>query len=78
MATPTQKNPEIEKFLSEITGDSRVDAIKEDRCIKAPVGCGGPAVWFKDEISATEYRISGLCQKCQDKVFGIGDDESSS
>jgi hypothetical protein len=24
---------------------------------------------FKDEISRREYRISGLCQKCQDMIF---------
>jgi len=25
---------------------------------------------FKDEISITEYSISGLCQTCQDEIFG--------
>jgi len=25
---------------------------------------------FKDELSRKEYKISGLCQKCQDKTFG--------
>lgn len=25
---------------------------------------------FKDELSRREFRISGLCQKCQDKTFG--------
>lgn len=25
---------------------------------------------FKDESSRGEYKISGLCQKCQDEVFG--------
>ena len=25
---------------------------------------------FKDEISKKEFKISGLCQKCQDKTFG--------
>ena len=24
---------------------------------------------FKDELSVREYHISGLCQKCQDKIF---------
>jgi len=24
---------------------------------------------FRDENSRTEYKISGLCQKCQDEVF---------
>lgn len=24
---------------------------------------------FKDELSAREYSISGMCQQCQDKTF---------
>ncbi len=26
---------------------------------------------FKDELSRREYKISGLCQSCQDDIFGI-------
>ena len=26
---------------------------------------------FKDSLSLREYKISGLCQTCQDKIFGI-------
>ena len=25
---------------------------------------------FRNEISKKEFQISGLCQKCQDKMFG--------
>ena len=25
---------------------------------------------FKDELSIKEYMLSGMCQKCQDKIFG--------
>ncbi len=25
---------------------------------------------FRDPLSAKEYKISGLCQKCQDVTFG--------
>lgn len=25
---------------------------------------------FRDELSRKEYLISGLCQECQDKMFG--------
>jgi hypothetical protein len=31
------------------------------------------AFMFRDESSAREYRISGMCQACQDSVFGTGD-----
>ena len=33
------------------------------------VSCGEPAVEFRDDKSAVEWRITGLCQKCQDEVF---------
>lgn len=25
---------------------------------------------FRNDVSKKEYRISGLCQKCQDEMFG--------
>lgn len=37
-----------------------------------PWGSGPPKeglFLFKDSLSAQEYRISGLCQTCQDKTF---------
>lgn len=32
--------------------------------------CGLPITDFRNEISRREFRISGMCQKCQDSVFG--------
>jgi predicted RNA-binding Zn-ribbon protein involved in translation (DUF1610 family) len=29
---------------------------------------------FRDQASAREYMISGLCQKCQDQIFNSDDD----
>ena len=26
---------------------------------------------FRDGLSIKEFKISGLCQKCQDKTFGV-------
>ena len=31
--------------------------------------CGEPVLSFKDELSLTEYEISGICQNCQDELF---------
>jgi len=45
-----------------------VDAAKAGKC---PF-CGkvvDPAS-FRDELSRREYKISGICQPCQDKTFG--------
>lgn len=41
------------------------DVLKIRKC----ASCYEDATEFKDEISAKEYNISGLCQKCQDKYF---------
>ena len=28
---------------------------------------------FRDELSLKEYKISGMCQDCQDSFFGVED-----
>jgi len=38
-------------------------------------GCGGEIIGFRDRLSAKEFRISGLCQVCQDGVFGVKDED---
>jgi len=68
MAVPTSKRPAIAGLLNKMS--NRSEAIYSDRCIDKPIGCGGPAIEFRDVLSRKEYRISGLCQKCQDKFFG--------
>jgi len=70
MATPSEKSPGMEKFLEDFFG--RTTAITNDRCIPPPGGCGkdAPPESFRSELTAREYTISGLCQTCQDEVFG--------
>jgi hypothetical protein len=70
---PSPKSPELEEFLERNFG--RSTAIRGGKCVPAPVGCGGDATKFRDALSAREYSISGLCQACQDKVFGSGEDD---
>jgi hypothetical protein len=64
------KSPEMENFLNELSlalyGRSRSLAKAGKGC----VSCGKPANTFKDERSRKEYNISGLCQDCQDQIFG--------
>lgn len=58
-------------------GDLVASAVAEERCLKAPVGCGNPLVSedgaarvFWDESEAARYekewQTSGLCPDCQD------------
>ena len=68
MTEPSAKSNGTEDFLESVSG--RTTAIKADRCVPAPIGCGNPVAEFRDKLSYKEYTISGLCQKCQDGVFG--------
>lgn len=65
---PSKKTGPIEDFLEKMAG--RTTAIKSNRCIPEPIGCGriiDPENW--DTLTVKEYTISGLCQQCQNRVF---------
>lgn len=48
-------------------------------CASPPIGCGQKAMAFRDEISAREYKITSLCQHCQDRIFAeMAEDEEAS
>jgi hypothetical protein len=64
----TIKRP-VDKILPHA---GRVEAIDAKRCVNPPFGCGKPIGPFRDALSEKEAQISGLCQDCQDKVFGGG------
>ena len=47
-------------------------AVEDVKAGKCPF-CGSTKIKpedFKDALSLKEYRISGLCQRCQDEMFG--------
>ena len=46
------------------------ECVKIGVCISPPFGCGGIAKCFRDALSVKEYKIGGMCQKCQNFVFG--------
>ncbi len=68
MSKPAPKAPELEKLLEGFSG--RTTAIEADRCVASPIGCGKTVGDFRDDLSEGEYRLSGLCQTCQDSLFG--------
>ena len=55
-----------EEMAFKLFGRSRTLAIAGNGCVK----CGEGAADFTDELSRKEYGISGLCQCCQDGIFG--------
>ena len=67
---PTPKSPEISDFINSLlTINTREFAITEGLCAT----CKATDIEissFTDDLSVKEYQISGMCQKCQDSVFG--------
>ena len=62
-----------EEMAYKLFGRSKVLAVAGGQCVK----CGSSVVLskdggldFRDELSEREYSISGLCQTCQDGIFG--------
>ena len=64
------KSPEMEAYLNTIIPHREL-YMSHQRC----VSCGCHADWFKDDLSAKEYTISGLCQQCQDDIFEEEEDQ---
>jgi len=62
----TIKSIGLDKVLTQMTGKNRYDTVRENLCMT----CNGYATEFKNEKSKKEYGISGMCQDCQDSVFG--------
>jgi hypothetical protein len=75
MAEPSKKSEEMENYIKDQFGFDRRSIIRSNKCVPPPNGCGGDATEFRDELSRKEYTISGLCQKCQDKVFDSDNEE---
>jgi len=69
MLIPTIKSPRINNHLKNTFGVDREEAILDEVCVPAPIGCGKPVIKFHTVESAKEFEISGLCQSCQDELF---------
>jgi len=64
---PTAKSASVEAHIAAVTGINRREAILTKTC---PCGAGVTLKSFKDDLSLKEFHISGLCQTCQDSIFG--------
>ena len=64
---PSEKSASIEGFLMAVTGVDRRKSISTHTCAECLSGVTEDS--FTDELSLTEYHISGMCQACQDKFF---------
>jgi hypothetical protein len=61
------KTPEMLNMIESIFPGT-IENIQNCRC----TDCGLPVTEksFRDALSIKEYEISGLCQRCQDEIFG--------
>lgn len=72
MAIPSKKSPEMDATLDKFVRSVFSNAMGRQESIEANLCavCKGEALVFTDDISKHEYTISGMCQKCQDGVYG--------
>ena len=65
---------ELIRILSEPAMVARHSKAKATRTCKI---CDGPALSFRDAVSSFEYRVSAICQDCQDKYLYAADRRSN-
>lgn len=68
MKIPMSDKSEAVKLMIESSFPGTAAYIAEHKCPLCKKDI--VEVEFVDALSVREYEISGLCQKCQDKVFG--------
>ena len=56
----------LDHFSQKFYGRTLTESLKLRSCVT----CGQTAAAFRDELSKKVYAISGMCQDCQDEVFG--------
>ena len=61
----SDKTPAMRNFIESVFPGTKA-AIASRHC---PC-CGNPITNLRDELSRREFRISGMCQSCQNSVFG--------
>ena len=66
---PSNKSLDIENMLMGLYGKDRRQVILNKECMSCAV-TDIVEESFTDELSLREYHISGLCQTCQDAMFG--------
>jgi hypothetical protein len=56
----------VQKRPADILFPDRIPKMKARVCMT----CSGKVEGFDSELSQKEFLISGMCQKCQDSIFG--------
>jgi hypothetical protein len=59
----------IDELFKIISSPTYKESYARSKSANTCVRCGGPAKGFTSFSSELEYRISALCQNCQDECF---------
>ena len=62
----------VQKRPADILFHDRIPKMKARVCMT----CSGKVEGFDSELSQKEFLISGMCQKCQDSIFGTSEEDS--
>lgn len=65
---PSEKSDGVDHAITSIFGFDRKKTIESKKCVFCSEEVDLDS--FKDELSLKEYHISGMCQPCQDRIFG--------
>lgn len=71
---PTNQAEQLEAAIMEVMGKDRRMTIALGECMVCDA-TGVSRESFTSEVSAKEYTVSGLCQTCQNDVFGDQNDK---
>jgi hypothetical protein len=69
----TMGRAEANAFLMGVMHESLTEKQMNDTGINTCPTCQKPYMGFVDDLSLKEYKISGMCQSCQDSAFGKPD-----
>jgi len=61
-----KRNENLQDFIDDF--QYRTFGVTEHNCC---VSCKKQITGFRNPLSEKEFKISGLCQECQDSVFGV-------
>jgi len=64
----SKKDPKTRTFLDRL--QDKMYGRHQDGVICVTCGATVPPESFRDDLSRKEFTISGMCQTCQDRVFG--------
>jgi hypothetical protein len=67
---PSIKSEKIDELFKNLYGVDRKTSIISCTCVSCST-TGITENAFRDDTSLREFHISGLCQMCQDKIFGF-------